>query len=102
MNGISKEKYNEILDFIQEWHPFVNLTKDRSKYPNMCKFGLGIKYVNAFYDTRTKDIYKIVIYEYGTKEVDFNVMNITENDIRKKYYDIYEYIMDYLKGNIKL
>lgn len=102
MKAMTVQEYNSVLEFIQEWHPFINLTKDRSRFPKMSPMGLSIKYVNGFYDTRTKEIYKIVLYVFGSREIDLNVMNIMDGDHRNYFISLYDYVMAYLKGEIRL
>lgn len=101
MRALSKKEFQLVVDFVQEWHRFADVSKDRSKYPKMEKYGMSIKYVDSTYDTRGQDIFCLTFRGLGGETV-LTTTNIFDGDIRKNYESLYDYAMDYLKGEIKL
>lgn len=100
MRALSKKEFTEVMDFVQQWHEFADVSKDRSKYPKMEKYGMSIKYIDSTYDNRTQEIFCLTFRSMGEETV-LTTTNIFDGDIRKNYESLYDYAMDYLKGEIK-
>lgn len=85
MKGLSIEQYSEILDLIQRRHSFMNFDP-KSRH---------IKYINASYDTRFGDFWRI---EIPNSKLIFASNHFAGKELPDdwKYNNLYDLIMDYL------
>ncbi len=96
MKGLTSLEYIEIVNFIQKYHAFGNISIDRSEYPEMGKYGYNIKYIDMCYDTRTSCIWSISFRGLSHNE------SFRTNDPKEVSYDtLFNWVMAYLKGEYK-
>lgn len=91
MRAMTPIQYVSLLEEIREEFRFGKPSK---------KFPMGIKYISATFDTRTGSIYRVVIHKFfDENDIVLSVTNITENDIRKGFANLYDYVLHYLKSD---
>lgn len=100
MKGLTPQQYIEILDFVQKYHNFAQyptneLQEERKKQcisEELSRYGLNIKYVDSCYDSRFGDIWSIKFRGLGEEK------QFASNTNDSKYANLYDKVMDYLKG----
>jgi hypothetical protein len=109
MKGLSLEQFKEVVEFVQKYHSFGILLPDvvrkklKEKYPNFPEYGYTIKYIDSCYDSRFRNIWNVTFRGLG-KTINFSVNHFVLKETPKdwKYDNLFDLIMDYLKGDFVL
>jgi hypothetical protein len=100
--GVKPQQIITIYDFIQKYHRFalclndVEVIEMKKLYPNIGEHGFNIKYIDTVYDSRFSNIWSVSFRGLGC-DVCFN----TNTDLKLPYENLFDWIMDYLKGDWK-
>jgi len=114
MKGLTPEQYVSVLQFVQKYHKFAlwmsgeDKSQMNKEFPNLSKwkgYGMGIKYIDSCYDSRTGDIWSITFRVHSAYKYSFHT-NIFNEFLGKKKPEswieltFYEIIMKFLKGEM--
>jgi len=94
MRGLTPEQYIEILAFIQEHHRFGWVEKEK----RVTEYPFNIKYVDACYDSRGKDIWSLSMRPPNIRFTTNHFNGLSLPPDGWKYNNLYDWIMDYLTG----
>lgn len=107
LNGMSLDQFKEVVQFVQEHHKFARWlsederTIEKIKFPNLPEYGFNIKYIDSCYDSRDSTICSISFRGMGNDLV-FRTNHYTGIDnipATFNYANLYDWVMDYLKGD---
>ena len=97
MKGLTFEQYIEIVNFVQKHHKF-GYTEEEAQIKK--DWSLHIKYIDNCYDTRTNVIWSISFRGLGQEIVFATNSLVLLSPEEKKFDNLFEYIMQYLLGNL--
>lgn len=107
MKGMTLDQLKEVIEFVQEYHRFAGYKSPekraelKKQFPNMFEYGMGIKYVDFTYDTRTMDIWSVTFRGVGVRlsTNHYTALSMPPEDFN--YSNLYDWCMDFLKGEFK-
>lgn len=100
MRPLTFEEYKLILEFIDRHHRFGHVRMEDRLLVGVERFHLNIKYIDVCYDTRCRGIWSIS-FRNGGMHVRFtsnHFNSIHPAGANWKYTSLYEWVMDFLKG----
>lgn len=108
LKGLTIDQHAEILNCIQKYHRFGGYISDekyaelKKTYPNLPQYGFNIKYIDSIYDSRDGKIWMIKFRGLGGNFC-FSANHFVGKQVPKtwKYNNLYDLIMDFLKGDFK-
>ena len=108
LKGMSTKQFKEIQEFVQKHHHFAKWVSEEKRkkelelYPNIEEHGLNIKYIDSCYDTRGGDIWMITFRSFSKITFRTNqFVSINPAPKNFKYTNLYDWVIDYLKGEWK-
>jgi len=110
MKGMTLEEYAEVVEFVQNHHPFAKSFHGGARewrkrhFPKLpAEYGFGIKYIDNCYDSRDGKVWSIT-FRQGRHGVCFrcNHFNALNPPPKKwKYDNLYDLCMAWLKGEFR-
>ena len=108
LKALTIDQHTEVVKFIQKYHKFAGYVSDEKyaeilkTYPNMKRYGLNIKYIDSIYDTHDGSVWMIKFRGLGGN-YEFSSNHFAGRTFPKtwKYDNLFDLIMDFLKGDFK-